>query len=135
MPTKRSLVLAVLLPLASFTSASGCSSTSEGSGDADGGGGGGGGTGSVGTCTIQGGKVCFDYPGSSYTTATINSSCPKTGGVRGTGSCPTAMRVGSCTVFGGQGTEQTVRYYAPGFTTQSAETNCKAQSGGAFAAN
>jgi hypothetical protein len=88
----------------------------------------------VGSCTIQKGKTCFDYPGSAYNPTTVQSSCSRINGTYSADACSAAHRLGSCNIFVGQPTAQTVRYYILGFTASSAQTNCLAQSG-AFTAN
>jgi hypothetical protein len=90
--------------------------------------------GPAGACTIQNGKTCFDYPGSSYTTTSVQAACTRLHGVYSPGTCPTTSRVGSCKIFVGQPSEQTVRYFTSGFTAEHAQTNCTAQSG-AFTPN
>src|SRR5438067_770014 len=77
--------------------------------------------GPVGACTIQGGKTCFDYPGSSYTTASVQTACGRIRGVYSPGACATSDRVGSCKIYVGEPTEQTVRYYTSGFTGERAQ--------------
>jgi hypothetical protein len=90
--------------------------------------------GAVGSCTIAGGKSCFDYPGSSFTAENVKSSCARIAGVHSASACPTADRVGSCDVMVGTPGAQTVRYYGVGFTADRAKINCSAQSG-TFAPN
>jgi len=87
-------------------------------------------SGPVGSCTIQAGKTCFDYPGSAYTASSVKDACSRLpSGVHSATACATTNRVGSCQISVGQATEQSVRYYASGFTTQRAQINCTAQSG------
>jgi hypothetical protein len=88
-----------------------------------------GGGGDKGSCSIVGGKSCFDYPGSGFTAANVQTACDAIHGTHSATACTADGRVGSCRVMVGSSTEQIVRYYASGFTAASAQTNCTAQSG------
>ena len=109
------------LLLFAFLSLVACSSSSSGGGP--------GGGSAVGSCSIVGGKSCFDYPGSSFTSSNVQQACGAIHGTYSADKCTTDQRVGSCEVNVGQASEQTVRYYSSGFTADQASTNCTAQSG------
>jgi hypothetical protein len=115
------IVRAPFLLLLASLAVTACSSSSSGPS--------GGGGSAAGSCSIVGGQSCFDYPGSGFSASTVQQTCSAVHGTYSADACPTASRVGSCEVYAGQPSEQTVRYYSSGFTTDQAKANCTAQSG------
>lgn len=92
---------------------------------------------SAGSCSVtdtgSGFTTCFDYTGSGYTSATAQSACSSTtsGSATGTYSssaCTTTGRIGSCVIYSGQASEQTIRYIS-GYDSTTAPAACSAMSG------
>lgn len=54
--------------------------------------------------------MCLDYPGSSYTAASVQAACESSTGTYIAAGCTTADRVGSCTA-GATATQVIYRYY------------------------
>lgn len=75
-----------------------------------------------GSCTQTSVTLCIDYPGSSWTQATVRAACisPQ---VYSTGACSTSGKVAQCVVSSGAATETKYTYYS-GYTTTSAQTHC-----------
>lgn len=75
--------------------------------------------------------ICWDYTGTQFTPTNVQSACPSLA-TYSPQPCPTANRIGSCSVYTGQPTEQTVRYFSPKFDEAHAKTTCAAQVGGVY---
>ncbi len=88
----------------------------------------------AGSCQVASAGFCISYTGSSVTMSAIQQGCTASMGTYQTTDCPTANRVGRCTLPGGNASlTQTANYYAPA-TTADVMTGCTAL-GGTFAAN
>ena len=89
----------------------------------------------AGSCTVVGSgfTTCFDYTGSGYTSATAQTACAGTTsgsnvGTYSAAACTVTSRVGSCTLYSGQATEQIVRYFG-GYINSTAATSCSGFAG------
>lgn len=90
----------------------------------------------AGSCSATSGGVsyCISYTGTSATMSAIQQGCTSGMGTYQSTDCPTANRVGRCTLPGGNAElTQTANYYAP-TTAEQAMAACTAIMG-TFAAN
>lgn len=81
-----------------------------------------------GSCQLAD-RSCTDYTGAMYTASSTQTACDFAGGTEIAAPCPSAHRVGSCLFDAGKPSEQTVRYYSPAFTVDTAQSSCTAVKG------
>jgi hypothetical protein len=84
-------------------------------------------------------NLCVEAIGSDYNDQgyldILMSSCESTGGIYSINNCSRTESLGTCVIGAGQSNETHVTYYAPEYTTTSAQTTCATTPGGIYYIN